>query len=1400
MEKPPDLLNSSALKANMATTAARVEIPKKFAPLLQAVEDFYGVHKRIQELLTELNHPFVNWEFVTDSLKAFSVNDFSKFNAHAQATEAIDCVLDIYFQIIDNASESRIVDKTLRFLFDFFDTVFSESGTHLERNLALVDAACGRLLNLAAHPELKLKRCSAHSKFLVRSHNAVLERLTNFAALTEVTFAQTYQHWLKQIDPVTWFDRNSLAGLTASEEYDPEAPARIRRLKEMLEPLSHNNLRQLLDKMNLAAGRQAPDFSNMLTIPDYQQILAAYIKIADQIEHENAFGNQRYLTKLDYLFNIVGSAALEELHTQSLQEINRSLSLGFAEEPENRRASFIMKICGTLNDFAGQQRFRSIFLSCILTMARDVVKTDNRQMLEILIDAIIQSGFQYPEVAGSNSEWQIQVNPDHIRNIRVWMEIIAMKPAWTRRLLSALIINLKLGGVLIRDTDLFQRDISAYLNAGIGHNLNLSKQLLRLFPAFFNEIGAEGELREISTRADELCSRRDILVHFIRKQSHVESNNNLVNFLAASFQFWATANHELIRPYVPVDVLEQIDTTGEYFTGLHQAFAKLAGEDLLDTARLLEVKTESLKASLDSLPITNRDRNRARYLIRMFQLLTKKYNPQPLDLLNDLAMVNLFEPSRIKALEKHLSHRDFREALFIVLDFRQLLQEIILSPEKTAASENIYFKRHIAAGIPSMYGVYHEPKFDALGLSLRLESFGTSLFEMMVEEMGLTFITKSTIMKIHTCLPLFLKALEIEGIPHRQIASRIEYLKSGLGIKLFSIDQYLDIFLGISKAIQNIIHDFYIDTHRNNLPIIIRQMLQRGCPGVKGTDADENTCVLRVSENFLRSLLSSAFSLQVLDKLINRIVITLREELEKFRDKKAILNLVTTYNPDITVSNIHEADTGIDNAILLGNKGYWLKRLAAYGFPVPQGFILTTEVFRCFDALIGYKHMLKDLTHRIHQAVERIEEVTGKKFGSPENPLLFSVRSGAAISMPGMMNTFLNVGINKSVCESLSTRKGYEWAAWDSYRRFLQMWGMNEGLDRNYFDGLIEDFKKKFGVSKKLQFSPAQMREIAISYRENLQKKGIKVFDNPLDQLKYAILRAFQSWNSDCARLFRRQMNISDDWGTAVVVQTMVFGNLGTSSGSGVTFTRDPNGQNTEIHLFGDFFFGVQGDDIVSGLIETYPISEYQRLKERPSATMSLETQFPEIYNRLLQHATTLIVENGFPHQEIEFTFENETAGGLHILQTRDQYQEKETRASTFFDSDELHASLLGNGVGVGGGAISGKVVFSEREIRKSKKYDPDTPLILIRPDTVPEDVGLLLQVEGLLTARGGRTSHAAVTIPQLKKVGVVGFNKLKVYETDSYCIIAGRLVKSGEYLSIDGWTGAVYFGQHRHD
>jgi pyruvate,orthophosphate dikinase len=1383
---------SSALQVNLERTAARVQIPDRYQVLLTVAEPHFGVLKRTRELLVELNHPYVNWDYVLSQLKTLSVGDFYDFNHHEAGFEALHTILNIYLDIIKSDLNEETRDKGLRYLFDFLDTVIAKSNDLLGRNTPLFSSALECLVQLPAGHDDVLKKSSSYIKdvlsFYLQGNIAVP---SGFRRLLHRVFRATYFFWGSQSDPAEWFESESM----------PKAMADT--YERLIQPLSRKNIRDLLERVELL-NREVLDGAKAeayLSMPDHYLIVNGYLLIADELERAEVYAGREHLVKLHFLFNVINTPALLDVHGTAFIEINRCLSMVFREETTENLGAFVRKVFKLLKRGASRYRYRTTVISCITTVAREVFRQNNHPLVETFMNELIAFGFEHPDLMGSTTEWQIRVNPAHIENIRSWLAIISMKPRWTKRLLSALIVNLGIGGVFVRDTDLLQKDISGLLNSDIAPAYNLVKQLLRIFPIYFNEIGAEGELREISTRIDELSFRNDHLVHFLRKQSHVESNSRLVDFMEDIFRYWYSRSKAPLEKHLPPEVFEEITGKGDYFDGLHRIFKMIFKKVGEKPDAFLEWDKARIQREINGVTrVTERDKERGILALRFYQLLYKKYNPQHVDLLKDLEKTYLFDPAQLRSLQRSLKTKNHRRALELILGFLSLLKQKILSPERTEFSENIYHKRHIAAGIPSMYGTYREEKFEAVGLSLRLESLAGVLFEQLMESINLKFITKSTLVRIHECLWLYVKALDLEGLATEGLVVKMKYVTAALQLKQFSVDQYLDIFRFISKGIQDIVRDYYIDVHRTNLIPIIGQVLHKGEP-ISELDAgrDEET-IYQISENFIRSAISSAFGLQVLDNFINRIITTLSAELEKFKDNKQILNLVMGYEPDLAITPIYSPNRKIDNQILIGNKGYFLKQLTFLGFPIPPGFIITTEVFRGYEAVVGYKYIFKDLSLRILQEIEKIEKITGRKFGDPNNPLLLSVRSGATVSLPGMMHSFLNVGINEAIAEGLARNKDFAWAAWDSYRRFLQVWGMFKGLERNFFDSIIDTFKYKHGVTRKIQFEPEQMREIALAYKKGMKERGIKVAADPAEQLREAILQVFASWHSRQAHIYRQQMRLSDEWGTAVIVQAMVFGNLNERSGSGVIFTRNPRGLSPEVTLRGDFIFGVQGDDIVSGLVETYPISEKQRLNEKRQSDISLETRFPAIYTELVRLSEILIYEKRFNHQEIEFTFERPTADGLFVLQSRDMLQLETKKLKSFKNSVSIQQALIGTGIGVSGGAICGRSVYSEEDIRRFRKEEPGTPLILIRPDTVPDDVGILLQVDGLLTARGGSTSHAAVTIPQLNKVGVVGFSKLKVYEEEGYSTVEELTIQAGSFIAIDGWSGAVYLGRHEID
>jgi pyruvate,orthophosphate dikinase len=321
------------------------------------------------------------------------------------------------------------------------------------------------------------------------------------------------------------------------------------------------------------------------------------------------------------------------------------------------------------------------------------------------------------------------------------------------------------------------------------------------------------------------------------------------------------------------------------------------------------------------------------------------------------------------------------------------------------------------------------------------------------------------------------------------------------------------------------------------------------------------------------------------------------------------------------------------------------------------------------------------------------------------------------------------------------------------------------------------------------------MKGVALAYRELIRDAKIEILEAPYEQLYLAIKTVLDSWESPKAKTYRKIMGISDDWGTAVTVQAMVYGNISRQSGTGVIFTHNPRWSGDTLKLWGDFTIGNQGEDVVAGLVNTNPISIFQQEIEMRETDITLETHFPKIYQALKDWAHDLIDNRNWSPQEIEFTFEDDRIEKLYLLQTRNMTIRERKKVLTFDIDDQSQAAYLGHGIGVSGGAMSGRLVFSLEEIDEWRRLEPGTHLILARGDTVPDDIREIHAADGLLTARGGLTSHAAVVAHRLGKTCVVGCADLACDESGKECTFNQALVKSGDHVSIDGQEGSVFSG-----
>ena len=493
---------------------------------------------------------------------------------------------------------------------------------------------------------------------------------------------------------------------------------------------------------------------------------------------------------------------------------------------------------------------------------------------------------------------------------------------------------------------------------------------------------------------------------------------------------------------------------------------------------------------------------------------------------------------------------------------------------------------------------------------------------------------------------------------------------------------------------------------------------------------------------------------------------------------------------------------------LLGGKGANLAEMTKIGLPVPQGFTVTTEA--CTQYYEDGRKINDEIMTQVMEGVKKMEEINGKKFGDLQNPLLVSVRSGARASMPGMMDTILNLGLNDQVVETMiagNDDPAFERFVYDSYRRFIQMFSdVVMEVGKKYFEQLIDKMKTEKGVQYDVELTAADLKELAIQFKAEYKKQlGEDFPSDPVEQLKLAIEAVFRSWDNPRANVYRRDNDIPYSWGTAVNVMPMVFGNLNNESGTGVAFTRDPaTGENK---LMGEFLINAQGEDVVAGVRTPMPIAQ-------------MEKEFPEAYADFIKVCDTL--ENHYHDmQDMEFTVENKK---LYMLQCRngkrtaqaalkiacdlvDEGHKTEAEAVAMidprnldtllhpqFDTDALKkATPIGKGLGASPGAACGKVVFTADDAEEWN--EKGEKVVLVRLETSPEDITGMKASQGILTVRGGMTSHAAVVARGMGTCCVSGCGDINMDEEHKKFTLAGKEYHEGDYISIDGSTGNIYDG-----
>ncbi len=1353
---------SKALEANLAETRYKdINIKPEYQRFINLSIKYFGINKRANDCIVEYQHPFSNRKFVAEELRKILLTDYWYYIGLDNPNNAFKVPLELLKTLLMETKSSDFHVMIIRTFLEFIQKLGKEKRNFYDT----IENCCTAIRNGLNEDPLSFIIASKYFNRYLKDIASIEQFKKQILSTNLIIYKKNIEYWENTTKIEDWIQQNpNIIKVDNLVIVNDLGKPWFTELNQKLEKI--DNWQSLASEL-----------------PDYDEIAD---KFASSVSLFPTF-----IEKFYYSFYLLHLAGMEAHKERIIWNLNSMLKQTIEEVDKDNIVDFIDRIFSFCEGLRTEHT--SSVLDILLTLGKKIIDIDNSpesKLIHYFEDKIIDFGFETPGIVYVNEDWQLSVNDSHIKNISVWLGLIEYSQLEMERLLSVLIVNLQLGGIFLSDTDLFQREITKILNSNIAPFYKRVKQLTRIFPVYFNEIGAEGEIRKVTTSMDEISHRKDKLIHFLRKQVHTESNNTLIGLTKKIFNFWYDGDIVAIKHMLPKNVYESIDMKSEYFAPVHNMVTEMCNISKKTPDELLALKEADFENILDKLNSENdRDIERLRDMRMLYAYLKEKYSFETVDISSVLKKYSYINDSDVILFKLALDKDDFGASLRLIYKFMNNLKEIIFNEKPSQGWENIYHKRHIAIGIPSMYGTYREPKFEALGLTFRLENVATRLMEKVVDQINLNYISAKTLSDIYDILEFFREGLELDGITNQSFNSNLLMLKYSLRSQSLSFDQYINIFQFLAEDVKRTIIKYFLKSYEIPLRIVIPQLFDKD----NKLSADEEVnLVNKMSETFYRDVIAEAFLMQPLDNFIARILNSLRAMADNI--KPEMIKEVMSYNSDLVIARLGQPNPQVDNQVFLGSKAYHLKNLRMAGFPIPPGFVLTTEVFRKHKAIFKHPELRDEIYQLIREHLSKVENAAKKEFGNPYNPLLLSVRSGTAISMPGAMDTFLNVGMNDEITESLSRKSEFEWSAWDSYRRLLQSWGMAFGLSRDEFDNVMESFKIKFKVDHKTDFSPKAMREIAIAYKKTIKDNNIDFEEDVFKQLIICTNFVLESWSSERAKVYRQHLEIADEWGTAVVVQQMIFGNMHHKSGTGVIFTQDPTKEERGVSLYGDYTFRSQGEDIVAGLVKPKPVSKNQ--VSSTGGFDSLQDLCPKIYTRLYEMAIQLTEDLGYSPQEIEFTFESENPEDLYILQIRDQDMASRQSINVFKTTLDT-MKLVGRGIGVGGGAMNGRVAFDENDITRLRGTFPDEKIILVRPDTVPDDIGMIFETDGLLTGKGGATSHAAVTAVRLGKTSVVNCTSLQVDEYEKQCKLNDVIFKAGDSISIDGNIGNVYQGNY---
>jgi len=993
--------------------------------------------------------------------------------------------------------------------------------------------------------------------------------------------------------------------------------------------------------------------------------------------------------------------------------------------------------------------------SSLITQYRDSLQT-------ILIPAARVRGI-------SPDTWAEIVNPLHLEQLTRFMELLGVGGALLENVLVQVTANLAVGGVLIPDDRLFQRRVSAYLNSiAMEGNYLLNFLLLSMLPVYFNDVGAVNRIRDYSTELDAWGN--DAIIYFLRKQVHVNASSNNIRLIENVLKAWALNDPRLLKNVVAADIAAKADLRlmARYAAIINPFFrdVRVLEEKELHLERVLQLDDDAIDRRLtDSEGNDTEARTKVKLLCKLYKEISRKYS-----LVNRDAVVY-----------------DVDAGLLDTVFRLKELKNVILSQEKTEPQETLYFKRHIAFGIPSVLGTYHERKFDALCELMRHGEKVPLLLEVIIAEVEKNGPTATTNDQRKWLLSLneAWQALKQFGMQNVRIDEFITVLEEDR----LHVTQVIDVLKMWQKELAWIVSSISRIFHEPLLEILKRfsqedlpehlLVLNTSSPGFLGKAVDA----------VLRDILSSIPGLVESDRLLEGVMTVLRLQAERIAvgtERGFMLS------KDREFYDIHAvpAQDALRLGPILGNKAKNLILAKQKGLNIPAGVVLPAG-----QTLVpaGAQHK-PDFLNFLHKVVGSIETKTGRTFGGSRHPLFLSVRSGSYPSMPGILNSILYCGMNDETVDAFISDTGNAELGLDSYRRFIEHYGTSVlGLNIEFFEDISREYRGTHSLDPVEPLEGEHMKSIVSLYRDRLRERGLQVPPDVYEQLWHCIGAVYDSWESERARQFRSATGTSEAWGTSVMLMEMVSGNQ-QGGGASVFFTRDPN--TGKQRVYGETRENASGYDLASGRMFGRPLSRWQG----EEIQKSLESTDPELY--LLHQKLARTIEEAFGNlpQEVEVTYTRDRSGTprLFVLQTR-RMEEHGGLAKTFDDICSMETRVIGRGIGANGGALSGVASFEGMADRiENLGRKSGMPVILIRKTANTDDVSLMPAIKGIITASGGVTSHAAVLAQTFGLSAVVACADLKI-NTDEQgrvsALIGTTDVHEGTLLSIDGRTGLVFSG-----